>query len=175
MANNEAGTGSSDQVYLDVKCKPLYTLTINNKETFEMHFSILKFQIFQFALAKVKALVLAGTRRPKLSAKLIPILLPGDLRELNSKISKTIDEMHQRLLNSPSIFPHSRWQFNSTSQILPVPSENILVDGSVSVASYKPKTEMDYGTLLCWADNELGRQAVPCVYHIIPAGRFCNT
>jgi len=56
-----------------------------------MHFSILKLQIFQFALAKAKALVLAGMRRPKLSAKLIPILLPGDLRELNSEISNTID------------------------------------------------------------------------------------
>jgi len=54
---------------------------------------------------------------------------------------------------------------------MPVPSENILVDGSISVASYKPKTEMDYGTLLCWADNELGRQSVPCVYHVIPAGK----
>ena len=52
-----------------------------------------------------------------------------------------------------------------------VPPENIIVDGSVSVASYKPKTEMDYGTLLCWGDNELGRQAVPCVFHIIPAGK----
>jgi hypothetical protein len=52
-----------------------------------------------------------------------------------------------------------------------VPPENVIVDESVSVASYKPKTEMDYGTLLCWGDNELGRQAVPCVFHIIPAGK----
>jgi hypothetical protein len=56
--------------------------------------------------------------------------------------------------------------------VLSVPPENIVVDGSVSIASYKPKTEMDYGTLLCWGDNELGRQAVPCVFHIIPAGKI---
>ena len=46
------------------------------------------------------------------------------------------------------------------------------MDGTVSIASYRPKTEMDYGTLLCWGDNELGRQSVPCVFHIIPAGKL---
>jgi hypothetical protein len=53
-----------------------------------------------------------------------------------------------------------------------VPPENVMVDGTVSIASYKPKTEMDYGTMLCWGDNELGRQSVPCVFHIIPAGVY---
>jgi hypothetical protein len=33
-------------------------------------------------------------------------------------------------------------------------------------------TELDYGTVLCWASNELiGSQKIPCVYHIIPAGK----
>jgi len=45
--------------------------------------------------------------------------------------------------------------------VLSVPPENIIVDGTVSVASYKPKTEMDYGTLLCWGDNELGGRRFP--------------
>ena len=30
---------------------------------------------------------------------------------------------------------------------------------------------MDYGSLMCWATNAVGRQEKPCVYHLIPAGR----
>ena len=39
-----------------------------------------------------------------------------------------------------------------------------------SVVEYVPRTELDYGSLLCWARNAIGRQRTPCVYHLIPAG-----
>ena len=42
--------------------------------------------------------------------------------------------------------------------------------GSVSMLSYQPKSQMDYGTVLCAARNSVGSQLVPCVYHVIPAG-----
>lgn len=32
-------------------------------------------------------------------------------------------------------------------------------------------TEQDYGTLLCSGSNRIGKQKVPCVFHIIAAGR----
>ena len=48
--------------------------------------------------------------------------------------------------------------------------EDVIVDGAVSVVSYVPRDESDYGTLLCWGRNELGRQRRPCVFHVIPAG-----
>ena len=35
---------------------------------------------------------------------------------------------------------------------------------------YSLNTGRDYGTILCWARNELGAQAEPCVFHLIPAG-----
>lgn len=31
--------------------------------------------------------------------------------------------------------------------------------------------EMDYGTLMCWADNVVGQQKEPCIFHIIAAGK----
>ena len=62
------------------------------------------------------------------------------------------------------------WQFNSTNEFRDVSEENVIVDGAVSVVSYVPRDESDYGTLLCWGRNELGRQRRPCVFHVIPAG-----
>ena len=65
---------------------------------------------------------------------------------------------------------NSSWQFNSTNEFRDVAEENVIVDGAVSVVSYVPRDESDYGTLLCWGRNELGRQRRPCVFHVIPAG-----
>lgn len=30
---------------------------------------------------------------------------------------------------------------------------------------------MDYGTIMCWADNAVGQQKEPCVFHLIAAGK----
>lgn len=30
---------------------------------------------------------------------------------------------------------------------------------------------MDYGTIMCWADNVVGQQKEPCVFHLIAAGK----
>ena len=44
----------------------------------------------------------------------------------------------------------------------------VRVNGSVSTVDYIPRTPLDYGSLLCWASNEVGPQSQPCVFHIIP-------
>lgn len=33
-------------------------------------------------------------------------------------------------------------------------------------------TELDYGTLLCSATNKIGKQKLPCIFHIIVAGEL---
>lgn len=35
----------------------------------------------------------------------------------------------------------------------------------------KKKQEMDFGTIMCWADNVVGQQKEPCVFHLIAAGK----
>ncbi|XP_073998334.1 sidestep VII transmembrane protein isoform X2 [Rhodnius prolixus] len=64
-----------------------------------------------------------------------------------------------------------RWTFNNSADSIEVEPGRIVRHGSSSVVTYTPMSELDYGTLLCWATNRIGHQKVPCVYHIIAAGR----
>ena len=63
-----------------------------------------------------------------------------------------------------------RWQFNTSTEYRPLPPTNIFTDDTHSVAHYTPVSEMDYGSLLCQASNNLGAQIQPCVFTILPAG-----
>lgn len=63
------------------------------------------------------------------------------------------------------------WSFNTTSGGMDLPRDSFTNQGSSSLLSYKPRSQMDYGTVLCLAANTVGRQVVPCVFHVIPAGK----
>lgn len=64
-----------------------------------------------------------------------------------------------------------RWTFNNSAESVEVEGSHITRHGTLSTVSYTPMTELDYGTLLCYAKNRIGSQRVPCVYHIIAAGK----
>ncbi|XP_034475559.1 hemicentin-1 [Drosophila innubila] len=63
------------------------------------------------------------------------------------------------------------WTFNNSAESIDVATNHISRLGTTSIVTYTPITELDYGTLLCVATNKIGRQRVPCVFHIIAAGR----
>ncbi|XP_059224588.1 uncharacterized protein LOC106093722 isoform X3 [Stomoxys calcitrans] len=63
------------------------------------------------------------------------------------------------------------WRFNATlAETIDIPASLIAIDRGRSIAHYTPVSENDYGTLLCWASNEIGDQTEPCVYTVTPAG-----
>jgi len=66
---------------------------------------------------------------------------------------------------------HFKWQFNTSTELRPLPSSDVFTDADMSVAAYIPMTELDYGSLLCFGFNPLGRQLQPCVFTILPAGK----
>lgn len=43
---------------------------------------------------------------------------------------------------------------------------------TVSELIYTPKGERDYGTLACWGRNSIGKQSEPCLFQVVPAGKF---
>lgn len=65
-----------------------------------------------------------------------------------------------------------RWTFNNSADSVDVAAAHIAKSGTSSQVSYTPMTELDYGTLLCYASNKIGHQRIPCVFHIIAAGKF---
>ncbi|XP_075150849.1 sidestep II transmembrane protein [Haematobia irritans] len=62
-----------------------------------------------------------------------------------------------------------RWKFNNSGETLDVGSERFSVNGSRSILKYTPVTDQDYGTLSCWAANEVGTQSQPCLFQVVLA------
>ena len=67
------------------------------------------------------------------------------------------------------------WAFNNSAGLIHVPaSRSVSVNGTRSKLTYTPKNNKDYGTLMCGAKNEVGKQKHPCIFHIILAGEYLN-
>ncbi|XP_047494565.1 synaptogenesis protein syg-2-like [Penaeus chinensis] len=64
-----------------------------------------------------------------------------------------------------------RWAMNTSSGIKDVPLNLSSSSGRSSVVRYTPHTQRDFGELLCWAVNEVGRQREACVYRVEPAAK----
>jgi hypothetical protein len=64
------------------------------------------------------------------------------------------------------------WTYNKSRDVLPVPGSRVIHSGLISVLRYTPESEVDYGTLACWASNSIGRQSVPCLFHIVTASKY---
>lgn len=88
----------------------------------------------------------------------------GVARHEEARISCDLDA-------NPSTSLHFRWLFNSSAGVIELPASTWTAEGSRSVARYLPSSDLDFGSLLCSASNSIGQQAVPCLYHVIPADK----
>ncbi|XP_052893274.1 nephrin-like [Anopheles moucheti] len=61
------------------------------------------------------------------------------------------------------------WRFNNTAEILQVDAHRYTSQGNMSILNYAPVTDQDYGTLTCWAVNEVGPQSQPCTFQLVLA------
>ncbi|XP_074042436.1 sidestep II transmembrane protein, partial [Leptinotarsa decemlineata] len=66
-----------------------------------------------------------------------------------------------------------RWKFNNSGETLDVAAERFAKtsNGSFSILRYTPVSELDYGSLSCWASNSVGHQIDPCVFQLVAAGK----
>ena len=104
-----------------------------------------------------------------LDVKYLPVCVPEGV-----KVYGVAKEENVRIRCQVAANPSNltfRWTFNNSAEIKDVDKSKFSVNNSVSLFSYKPERELDYGTLMCWSRNDIGEQQKPCVFHIIAAGR----
>ena len=65
-----------------------------------------------------------------------------------------------------------KWRFNNSGEVLELSKERYYKNGSFSILNYTPVSDQDYGTLMCWGENEVGAQSEPCMFQIILAGEI---
>ncbi|XP_065168028.1 nephrin isoform X3 [Atheta coriaria] len=97
------------------------------------------------------------------SCKANQVRIYGVAKQERAQIACQVDA------NPPDV--EFRWTFNNSADSVDVAQSYIARSGTSSVVAYTPITELDYGTLLCYASNRIGHQRVPCVFHLIAAGR----
>ncbi|XP_060523485.1 nephrin isoform X2 [Cylas formicarius] len=66
-----------------------------------------------------------------------------------------------------------KWSFNNSAETIEVPQTRYHsgTHHFSSTLTYTPVSELDYGTVMCWANNLAGKQQEPCIFHIIAAGK----
>ncbi|XP_012276014.1 neural cell adhesion molecule 2 [Orussus abietinus] len=70
----------------------------------------------------------------------------------------------------PSDSVRFSWTFNGTlGDVLPMQNSRSQGRGLTSTLEYTPGAEADFGTVACWASNNVGRQSAPCIFNVLPA------
>lgn len=62
------------------------------------------------------------------------------------------------------------WTYNTTGGVFPVHASYIESKGNSSVVHFPEDSQEEVKTLQCWAENDVGKQDVPCYFIVIPAG-----
>ncbi|CAH1104095.1 unnamed protein product [Psylliodes chrysocephalus] len=63
------------------------------------------------------------------------------------------------------------WTFNNSGDQSDVPPDKFTNEVTSSRLNYTPASDLDYGTLLCYGENEIGKQKDPCIFQVVVAGR----
>ncbi|XP_063868172.1 uncharacterized protein LOC135104529 [Scylla paramamosain] len=105
----------------------------------------------------------------RLDVKFAPVCSPGQVTTY--AVGKYEDAEVTCSVDANPTQESYQWTFNNTADTIDVPQGRFTSLSSHSAITYTPMTSLDYGTLLCWATNPIGTQKVPCVFHIVPAGK----
>ncbi|KAG0419491.1 hypothetical protein HPB47_004070 [Ixodes persulcatus] len=103
-----------------------------------------------------------------LRIKFAPVCKPGQKRLYGVSRLESVSVRCKLEADPADVTFH--WRFNSSSsgKRLTLASYNNALTHSTAV--YSPNGEDDFGFLLCWGSNEVGKQLRPCNFSVVPAG-----
>lgn len=105
-----------------------------------------------------------------LSIPVQPICKYDKILVVGASRDETVDVMCE-VESDPPVKTY-RWKFNNSGESSDVSSDKFAntSNGTVSILRYKIVSDLDYGSLSCWAVNDIGHQINPCVFHVVAAG-----
>ena len=100
-----------------------------------------------------------------------PVCRPGPSKIYGVAKDENVKILCELEANPPDV--QFTWKFNNSASgdALDIPQNQVKSDKDRSTATYKPSSNLDYGTLLCSGANEIGMQSEPCIFHIHPVGK----
>jgi hypothetical protein len=121
-------------------------------------------QTFHSALASSPQFIYLFRFSPHISD--VPVCRPG-LPQTYSVDRGEIADIRCEVESNPAASDF-RWKFNTSSaDIAELPTHG----EAKNSFEFKPQSENDYGTVLCWGLNSIGMQTEPCVFQVVPAGK----
>ncbi|XP_026679831.1 neural cell adhesion molecule 2-like [Diaphorina citri] len=98
-----------------------------------------------------------------------PECAPGTYATMIGALRQETVEVKCAVKSNPETGIKFSWTYNNSRETLPIPGSRVYSDGLTSSVQYTPITDSDFGTLACWASNQIGKQKIPCYVHIIQA------
>lgn len=103
-----------------------------------------------------------------LRIKFAPVCKPGQKRIYGVSQMDSVS-VHCELEADPGDVTF-HWRFNSSSSGKRIDLASYSHAQTRSTAMYSPQSSDDFGYLLCWGANEVGKQLNPCNFTVVPAG-----
>ncbi|KAK8768413.1 hypothetical protein V5799_015123 [Amblyomma americanum] len=94
---------------------------------------------------------------------------PECMQGSDSYLSAAVDEMVRvpcRVAADPPQVSYS-WSFRSSLDEMATRNLTAPRNGSGGLLFYQPKVAADFGTVYCWAQNDIGPMAKPCIFHVV--------
>eukprot|EP00095_Tigriopus_kingsejongensis_P001267 maker-scaffold149_size310270-snap-gene-0.11 protein:Tk01267 transcript:maker-scaffold149_size310270-snap-gene-0.11-mRNA-1 annotation:"PREDICTED: uncharacterized protein LOC663132" len=104
-----------------------------------------------------------------LNIRYAPYCKPDQVRVFGVARDETV-RISCEVISNPVGSTSFEWRFNASGEMVDMPHDRFKSTNTKSIVEYVPRTELDYGSLMCWAKNSIGKQRDPCVFHLVPAG-----